>query len=138
MTQTSSTAKEKALSALRDHGAMPCPFCGAEGKELICSEEGPQVQMYDGALDSEPTEARHLVYCPAEDRNFYVVYSLAGELPECTECQSNFDVIGLPPENQFSLVSEFSGAAECQLCGEEVGRATFRATDIVDGGHLGN
>jgi hypothetical protein len=128
------------LAALRA-GSMPCPFCGLAGPDLVASDDGPRSDLLDEPVESAGAEAahlRHLVYCPKEDRNFYVVYRPKDGLPECPECGSDFDVVGEPPDGHVALTAIVEATTRCEACDTDLDPVTYEAFDIVDDGLLGN
>lgn len=130
----------RTLAAL-EKNALCCPFCDAPREHVFPSEEGPQLELFEGEVaedDDAASHLTHLVYCGKEDRNFLVVYRPRDPLPECPSCESDFDVAPYPPERHFDVTSTFEAVATCTTCDEEIGPITCVAFDIRDGGHLGN
>lgn len=129
-----------ALEAL-GRGAMPCPFCALAAKDLFPSEDGPRLELYEGPVDEVGDESvlmTHLVYCPKEDRNFFVVYRPRVPLPECPTCESDFDVVADPPQRHLRPTADFEATARCAGCDEALGPVTYEAFELRDGGFLGN
>ncbi|MFO0590780.1 MAG: hypothetical protein U0441_24770 [Polyangiaceae bacterium] len=122
-------------------GEMACPFCAAEATALFPDERGPRLLTSEGSMEEAeetPGGMTQQVYCGAEDRDFEVLYRPREPLPECPECESDFDVTATPPAGHFKLKFEFVTQAHCESCGEELGPVVYEAFDVRDLGLLGN
>jgi hypothetical protein len=126
----------RTLESLRTEHSFACPFCNLGGASLLPSGEGPLVEHSFGAggeLRAALVQMTHRVYCPGEDRNFFLVYQPLAPLPECPGCVSRVDVIAHPPK-YIEPTPTFDATARCELCLEELGAITYEVCDVRDGG----